>query len=199
MTNNWISYIYSVHISQYGAAGEAIYGGSRRELDGENVTSTSITGSVTIAGYPGGIDPKTGAVNDTLWVEYDLQGCNGTCALLEVEDNLNFCEEVAIGELDPDNSAGDVDVVKKVNPTATDVETTDVDTTINQLFDRPMVVQDADGRVLACAMFKEIVNSNTTNSEGEVPMDKSGAIMSSASTAWVFFIASTMMIADAVF
>jgi hypothetical protein len=140
-------------------------------------------------------------VNDTLWVEYDLQGCNGTCTVLEVEDNLNFCNEVAIGELDPDNSAGDVDVVTNVNPTATDVEITDVDTTINQLFNRPMVVEDADGRVLACAMFKEIVSSNSTKTEGEIAMgESSGAIMSSsASAAWIFFIASTTMMIAAAF
>ena len=143
---------------------------SRRELDGDNATSNSITGSVFIAGYPGGVDPKTGAANDTLWVKYDLQGCNGACTVLEVEDNPNFCEEVAIGELDLDNSAGDVDVVKNVNTTATDVETTDVDTTINQLFDRPMVVQDAEGRVLACAMFEEITNTTSTEAEGTLSL-----------------------------
>ena len=140
-------------------------------------------------------------MNDTLWIKYDLQGCNGTCSVLEVEDNLNFCDQVAIGELDPDNSDGDVDVVKNVNPTANDTETTDVDTTINQLFGRPMVVEDAKGRVLACAMFKEITNntnSDASASAEEIPVNdktQSGAMGSASSAAWVFFVATTVVVA----
>ena len=103
----------------------------------------------------------------------------------------------AIGELDPDDTAGDVvivDNIDNINSTASDVETIDVDMTINELFNRPMVVQDSAGRVLACAMFKEI--TNTTNTEGTVD-DKtlSGAMSSASSAAWVFFVASTLAIA----
>jgi hypothetical protein len=191
--------------------GEAKFVGSkRRELDEEDAANNpSITGSVIITGYDNGID----GTNDTLVVKYNLQGCNGNCSVLEVEDNRNFCEEVAIGELDLDNSAGDVDIIENINPIATSdvVENTDVNTTINELFDRPMVVQNAEGRVLACAIFKEITNNNnSTNSEGEIPMamddnnDKtlSGDTMSIASSeaAWgVFSVASTMVIAYSVF
>ena len=176
-----------------------------RELDGEDATATSsITGSVTIAGYPNGIDPSTGAVNDTLLVKYDLQGCNGTCSVLEVEDNPKFCEEVAIGEFDLDNSVGDLDIVKNVNPTANDTETIDVDTPINQFFGRPMVVEDAAGRVLACAMLKEITNN--TNSDASASAEEitandktlSGAMGSASSAAWVFFVATTVVVAAAV-
>ena len=108
---------------------------------------------------------------------------------------------MAIGDSDLDNSAGDVDVVKNVNPTANDTETIDVDTTINKLFDRPMVVQDAEGRVLACAMFKEITNdpnSDASASAEEIPVnDKtlSGAICSASSAAWVFFVVTTVVVA----
>ncbi len=140
--------------------GKAKFGSKRRELDEEDAAKNnpSITGSVIITGYDNGID----GTNDTLVVKYNLQGCNGNCSVLEVEDNRNFCEEVAIGELDLDNSAGDVDIIENINPIATSdvVENTDVNTTINELFDRPMVVQNAEGRVLACAMFKEITNTS---------------------------------------
>ena len=182
--------------------------GTRGLEGGDAANNTSITGYVMIAGYDGGIDPKTGEVNDTLVVEYDLQGCNGTCSILELEENSNFCEYAAIGELDPDDTAGDVVIVDNIdninNSTASDVETIDVDMTINELFNRPMVVQDSAGRVLACAMFKEITNTNTTNTEGtgtegEIAVDDktlSGAISStSSSAAWVFFVACTMVIA----
>jgi hypothetical protein len=73
--------------------------------------------------------------------------------------------------------------------------------TINELFNRPMVVQDAKGRVcvLACAMFKEITNTtNTEGTEGEIPVDDktlSGAMSSASSAAWVFFVATAMVIA----
>ena len=88
-----------------------------------------------------------------------------------------------------------------MSPTANDTETTDVDTAINQLFNRPMVVQDAKGRVLACAMFKEITNntnSDASASAEEIPVnDKtlSGAMGSASSAAWVFFVGSTLVIA----
>ena len=51
--------------------------------------------------------------------------------------------------------------------------------------------QDLEGRVLVCTMFKEITNSNNTNTEGEIPMDDK--TLSGASAAWVFFVASTMI------
>lgn len=162
---------------------------------GEDSTSTSITGYVTITGYPDGIYPPTGAANSTIAVEYDLQGCDGKCFALEVKENPNFCEEVTIGDVDLDNSAGDVAIVKNINPIASDIEITDVDIAINQIFDRPLVVQDSEGRVLACAMFKEVTNNN--NTEGEILIDNetlSGATIS-ASAAWVFFVASAMVIA----
>ena len=164
-------------------------------------SNTSINGYVIITGYADGIDPKTGAVNNTLVVIYDLKGCNGNCTALKVEDNRNFCEEVSIGELDPDNIAGDIDIVENINPIASNVETIDdVDTAVNQLFNRPIVVQDTEGRVLACAMFKEITNTNNNSTEGGIPLgDKnktlSGAMSSASSAAWVFFVATTMVIA----
>ena len=72
---------------------ELFIGNRARGLEGgDAANNTSITGYVMIAGYDGGIDPKTGEVNDTLVVEYDLQGCNGTCSILELEENSNFCE-----------------------------------------------------------------------------------------------------------
>ena len=184
---------------------EMPFGNRARGLDGDggDAASTSINGYVIIAGYDGGIDPKTGKVNDTLVVEYDLQGCNGTCSILELEEKSNYCEYAAIGELDPDDTAGDVvivDNIDNINSTSSDVEIIDVDMTINQLFNRSMVVQDAKGRVLACAMFKEITNTtNTEGTEGEIAVDDktlSGAISSaSSSAAWVFFVACTMVIA----
>lgn len=158
-----------------------------------------VSGYVVITGYDNGIDPKTGEVNNTLVVIYDLKGCNGNnCTVLEMKENRNFCKEVSIGELDPDNNAaGDIDIVEIINPIASNVETINVNTAINQLFDRPVVVQDAERRVLTCAMFKEITNNNST--EGKIPLDDknktlSGA-MSIASASWVLFVASTMVIA----
>ena len=64
-----------------------------------------------------------------------------------------------------------------------------------------MVVQDTEGRVLACAMFKEITNntnSDASASAGDIPVnDKtlSGAMSSASSAAWVFFVAATMVVA----
>ena len=143
-------------------------------------------------------------MNNTLWVDYDLEGCNGTCSILEVEDNTNFCEYAVIGELDPDDTATDVvivDNINNINSTASDAETIDVDMTINELFNKPMVVKDAEGRVLACAMFKEFTNntnSDASASAGDIPVsDKtlSGAIGSASSAAWVFFVATTVVVA----
>ena len=169
--------------------GEATYGSSgRRELDGEDATNTSITGSVIIGGYSDGIDPFTGAANTTLLVENNLQGCNNKCSALKFKNNPNFCEEVVIGDLDLVNSAGDVVIIQNITPIASDIDT-DVGTAINQLFDRPLVVQDSEGRVLACAMFKEVAISNSTDANTQ-----SGAL-SSGPAAWVFFVASAVVIA----
>ena len=69
--------------SQPLCTGEATYGSSgRRELDGEDATNTSITGSVIIGGYSDGNDPFTGAANTTLLVENNLQGCKTSVLLL---------------------------------------------------------------------------------------------------------------------
>lgn len=147
-----------------------------RKLDGGDAANTSVSGWVMIHGYEGGIDKytnATGVLNDKLAVKYKLHGCNGACSVFEVEDNPNFCEEVAIGDFDLDNSAGDVDLVVNANATGSDVLTTDVNTTIEKLFDRPMVFQDAEGRVLACGMVKQVTNHTSflSDLEGEIPTD----------------------------
>ena len=171
--------------------------------DTANTSSTDaeITGFVTITGYKDGIDPYTGEKNNTLEVRYNLNGCNGECFVFEVEDNPNFCDEVAIGELDGDNSEGDVDIIKDISTIITDdvVEYINVNTSVSTFFGRPIVVQGPKERVLACAMFKEITSNYTdVSAEAEgAPMDDknmSGAISSASVTVWVSLVSSIVVI-----
>jgi hypothetical protein len=165
-------------------------------------TDAEITGYVTITGYKDGIDPNTGEKNNTLEVRYNLKGCNGECFVFEVEDNPNFCDEVAIGELDNDNSEGDVDIIEDIISTITDdvVEYINVNTSVSTFFGRPIVVQGPKGRVLACAMFKEITSNYTdvsAEAEGATMDDStlSGAISSASSLAvWVSLVSSIVVI-----
>lgn len=169
--------------------------------DTANTSSTDaeITGFVTITGYKDGIDPS-GEKNNTLEVKYKLKGCNGECTVLEVEDNPNFCDEVEIGELDNDNSEGDVDIIEDISITDDVVEYINVNTSVSTFFDRPIVVQGPKGRVLACAVFKEITSNYTdVSSEAEgSPMDDknlSGAVSSASVAVWLSVAASIFVIA----
>ena len=76
----WWGEIFGVTVK----TGKAQFESKRRELDEEDAAKNnpSITGSVIITGYDNGID----GTNDTLVVKYNLQGCNGNCSVLEVED-----------------------------------------------------------------------------------------------------------------
>jgi hypothetical protein len=193
--------------------GTAEYTGGRRQrqrmieegddtANNNSSTDAEITGFVTITGYTDGIDPNTGEKNNTLEVRYNLKGCNGECFVFEVEDNPNFCDEVAIGELDVDNSEGDVDIIEDIISTITDdvVEYINVNTSVSTFFGRPIVVQGPKGRVLACAMFKEITSNYTdvsAEAEGATMDDStlSGAISSASSLAvWVSLVSSIVVI-----
>ena len=190
--------------------GTASYGGSGRKWqrmikEGDDTTNTSstdakINGFVTITGYEDGIDPSSGEKNTTLEVKYNFNGCNGECSDFEVEDNPNFCDEVAIGELDNDNSAGDVDIIEDISTTNEVVEYINVNTSVNTFFGRPIVVKGPKERVLACAVFKEITfNYTDVSAEAEgTPMDDStlsGAISSASVAVWVSLVSSIVVIA----
>ena len=172
--------------------------------EGDDIANTSstdaeITGFVTITGYKDGIDPS-GEKNNTLEVKYNFKGCNGECTILEVEDNPNFCDEVAIGELDNDNSEGDVDIIEDISTTDDVVEYINVNTSVNTFFGRPIIVKGPKGRVLACAVFKEITSNYTdVSSEAEgSPMDDknlSGAVSSASVAVWISVAASIFVIA----
>ena len=76
---------------------------------------------------------------------------------------------MAIGDLDDDNSEGDVDIIEDISSTDDVVEYINVNTSVSTFFGRPIVVHGPKGRVLACAVFKEIKSNYTdVSAEGSV-------------------------------
>jgi hypothetical protein len=54
----------------------------------------------------------------------------------------------------------------------------DVNTSINQLFDKPLAVNADDGRVLACAVFKEVKYDSGDDTSGAEDIQKDDITLS---------------------
>ena len=150
----------------------------QQQLQGEASNSSSvvteITGTVTIFGHEGGIDPNTNATNLTLFVKYDLKGCEeeGSCYSVHFKELANFCDTVNIGEDGGEEGDRVVVLDNVVDPQVdSDNEKDGIqsDTYINvgknveHFFGLPMVVEDREGHVRGCAIFTQLTADEIEN------------------------------------
>jgi hypothetical protein len=169
----------------------------------DNNSNNMITGEVIITGYTDGIHPNTRETNHTLEVPFNLTGLDDSCNLtscfyVEIKDSPLSCDGYS-SALSPEKEDGDGNHVILKDVAHTDVAQgityINVNKPIGHLFDKPMVVHAHDGRVLACAMFKEVTHhGHDHDSSGAEDIQKDdntlsvGAIVSSS---WV--IAASIM------
>ncbi len=131
--------------------------------------------------------------------------CNLTsCFYVEIKDGPS-CDDYSSSAASPEDDGDDGNhvILKDVahSNVAQGTIYTNVNKPIGHLFDKPMVVHDArDGRVLACAMFKEVTYGSGADVSGAEDAQKDdstlsvGAIVSTSATAWVMIGASIMAV-----
>ena len=170
-----------------------------------------ITGEVIVAGagYTDGIHPNTGETNHTLEVPFNLTGLDDSCNLtscfyVEIKDSRLSCDDYSSSTSSPeDNDEGDGNhvILKDVAHTnvAQGITYINVNKPIGHLFNKPMVVHAHDGRVLACAMFKQITYDSGDDTSGAEDIQKDdstlsvGAIVSTSLVIWVGMMAASLM------
>jgi hypothetical protein len=168
----------------------------RRLEKGEvtNNSSSAVTGDIYVTGYTNGTDPS-GAVNRTLFVEWDLGGRYFESTMkpsfrVEIKEDPTFCDNVAIGQLQSDTNDSESDdgnhiILKNISHTEISQGESfiNIEKPIEHLLNFPAVVIGHDGAVLACDILTEIiVQANeadaTTPVGSSIAEDTSGASIS---------------------
>jgi hypothetical protein len=148
---------------------------------------------VYVYGYINGTGPD-GGTNLTLEVQYNLEGLgtaciNGSCSVEVKGKDTYTCDDVYASQLESDgddpSSATDDNghyvLLKNISHTEVGqgIVYVDIGHPVHHLFDRPVVLNDHDGAILACAIFTEIKNNtasdSTSTSTGNSPSGAMGS------------------------
>jgi hypothetical protein len=198
---------------------QVLYTETSRSLEqkASNTSSavTEITGTITIYGHESDTDPNTDEKNLTLFVQYDLEGCeeDGSCSLVHIKERTNYCETVNIGDVYDDDDGGEEGVVvldDVIDPQVDSDNEKDgiqsdsyinVGKNVEYFFGLPMVVEDREGHVRGCAIFTqltadEIENeflSNTTTAEETVKNNTDNTPSGASSIEGGAFVSATLV------